>query len=734
MSEYVFTIEVGYASYGFFKLLTKKFERYKYRFRINEAPNRSIPTEWGQPYKLGLTQAHLELLRFRPLSSDSLEEIGSNLAAALFQETIQRIFDTSLATVRRDNKVLRLLFSYEPGIHYLISSVPWECLFYETRAGTGVKEHLGLSPEISIARFITTGDDTYEPCKIADKLRVLGVAPNPQRCLTPLEGAAELSAVSAIADHYKDSVEFCPLPNAEWQDFVIKLSDFKPHVLFYTGHGQVEKKNSILMFQTPNGECDPIPASVFANTLRAQLPNLRVVILSACETGVSPGEHPFASTAGALIKAGIPVVIAMQSRVKEAPAREFALRFITYLLQEYSIDACVNAGRLAVLDAERESRGQETQWPVPVLYLSTRRDLIFDFSESKKIKVERQQKRHLMKEKFPRPTKLFIERPNLYKRLLEEFSVNPVTVVHGPFGSGKTQIISFFCASLINDPALKGDNDEPLFFFVKCQREWKSFDAVLKELDDQGQQLGFQGFRAILTQSTQGDYESGIKQLGALLALNRLVIVFDDYVWDGEPFRHKLFSYLATYLRNSKVYVITSTDSLPNIDAEYSVVKVEGFSEEEARRFLQADGSSDAELSKEIMETAAQVEYLPWYLKIIQAVFKGEVSHSKDEFIAELDKRLDPNQRELLQQMSVLRQPVTLRELAVMLNPADPSEYLKAAFALQSMSILSFTRQLGVELSDKIKEYYRSQLEPGQAADNHRRAAVFYERQAGERN
>jgi len=71
-----------------------------------------------------------------------------------------------------------------------------------------------------------------------------------------------------------------------------------------------------------------------------------------------------------------------------------------------------------------------------------------------------------------------------------------------------------------------------------------------------------------------------------------------------------------------------------------------------------------------------------------------------------------------------------LNALALMLAPDEPAEYLETAHALQSKSILTFTRNLGVELSKELQQRYTSQMKADERRQYHRQAAVFYERQA----
>jgi hypothetical protein len=205
-----------------------------------------------------------------------------------------------------------------------------------------------------------------------------------------------------------------------------------------------------------------------------------------------------------------------------------------------------------------------------------------------------------------------------------------------------------------------------------------------------------------------------------LLALHDLVIVFDDYSWDGPDFWHELFLHLANHLRRSKVFVITSSPQHAGI-GQQARIEVGGFEVDEARKFF-----DDSERIDELMTIAREYDYLPWYLKLIKEVSRKEQRPTPPE----IDYVGTALETEVLMQLSVLRKPVTLNGLALMLAPEEPAEYLEAAHALQNKSILTFTRILGVELSRELQQRYSSRMNEDERRQYHRQAAVFYERQA----
>jgi len=735
MPDRLLRIEVGRATNSLIARL-QGFEKWKYRFRVVQSPTNPDPSDWGQPYSLGASREELSVFRQGFATEGTLVSLGQKLAKAIFQNgQIESIYLSSLHCLRHKHQRLRIVFSFEDSIKALVGNVPWECLYH--LVGSTDREHFGLSRELTVARFIPRTD--VSPLQITQKLVVQVVLPNPHRCYPFLDVNAELSAMQYIAEQCHGAAEFHFLPNAEWTQLTLELAKVRPHVLIFAGHSSLFGKESRLAFQTADCRADHISASKIANEFRQHTGNLKLVVLSACETSTSDVDHPFSNAALALIEAGIPAVVAMQSKIMDVTAREFDVRFFSSLIQQRSLDECINAGRAAIVDVEREmSPGRGTQWAIPVLYLATREESVFDFSTSASVDPEVEVRRSIMEEKFPRVTKYYVDRKELLGRLEADFPGHGVTLVQGPFGSGKTELMSAFCCSKIFAVKNTDDDASDLFFYVKCNKEWATFDELLQELDTQGRKLGFEGFSAVFRQFDPSRQEQNVKHFVELLSQRRYVLVLDDYLWEGSSFWALLFQRAARHLRRSKIYLITSMEGFTgNVDAEYGFMKIGGFTPEEARTFLRGEKTIDLHSLEEMMATAATVDYLPWYLKVIKAL-DGETpplrpfSDQKPlEYFGRVYEGLSRAEKEILQQLSILRKSITLKNIAAMVDPINSADYLRAAYTLQGKSLLTFARNLTVDLAERLKEFCGTRMSAQERMDCHGRAAAFYHLRSG---
>ena len=84
------------------------------------------------------------------------------------------------------------------------------------------------------------------------------------------------------------------------------------------------------MLEDDRGRPDLLPAELLAMLLRSR--NVRLAVLNACETAYA-GQDVWASVAQALVLAGVPAVVAMQSVVIDGQAAAFARSFYRALAQ-----------------------------------------------------------------------------------------------------------------------------------------------------------------------------------------------------------------------------------------------------------------------------------------------------------------------------------------------------------------------------------------------------------------
>lgn len=150
------------------------------------------------------------------------------------------------------------------------------------------------------------------------------------------------------------------------------ISDSAPQIVHFMGHGELDSKRGegVLLLEDGEGIRDALDASTFASFFVGR-PAPRLVILTSCLTGTVGRERvfsAFSSVAAALVGAGLPAVIAMQSELRDHNAIRFAERLYRRVIAKDPVEAAVSAARVALRGADPYT----LDWAVPVLYVCAR--------------------------------------------------------------------------------------------------------------------------------------------------------------------------------------------------------------------------------------------------------------------------------------------------------------------------------------------------------------------------
>ena len=156
------------------------------------------------------------------------------------------------------------------------------------------------------------------------------------------------------------------------------------HIVHFDGHGgyghpdpsrsrhQFKGAEGHLIFEDVEGQGDAVPAQKLTPLLTEH--RIPIMVLNACQSARidAEAEDPFASTAAALLKAGIRSVVAMGYNLYVSGAEQFVPAFYRRLLQSGNVAEATRAGRKAMLEDEDRTcvygKYPLQDWLVPVLY------------------------------------------------------------------------------------------------------------------------------------------------------------------------------------------------------------------------------------------------------------------------------------------------------------------------------------------------------------------------------
>lgn len=285
-----------------------------------------------------------------------LEEYGRRLYAYLFGDG-QRL--ANFLEFNADPRApLALTLAMHPNAAPLWR-LPWEYL-HDGREFWGLtgRFHLNRQPA-------GLGELTPEPVPLPLRLLVIVSAPDDQQELDTEEEIGVLQeALDEALRQGRVQVEYAD--DATLDNIGAQIRAFTPHVIHYTGHGAYDKQGerSYLALEDDLGRTRKAGIAELKPHLTAAR-DLRLVVLSGCQTGQTSDQDAFRGVAAGLLKLDIPAVVAMQFAILDNSAIRLAGAFYGALARGETAAAALQAARVALW---QDADGPGYDWGIPALY------------------------------------------------------------------------------------------------------------------------------------------------------------------------------------------------------------------------------------------------------------------------------------------------------------------------------------------------------------------------------
>ncbi len=322
-----------------------------------EANTDAAATAVGQLTLDPLTRMTIEvfedlLRRDRIERNEELVVLGSYLYKALFTGAVEKLFLEELKAARDAQKRLRLQLTFTGEQEHLIH-LPWEFLY---SSDPQMGDFLATRVDLVLSRYmpIPGGRTTLAPD--VGPLKVLIAVSRAQGPgLGDIIAKPVIQAIEQLGQEEQTRpkqagvlVRVLEQPNTT--NLQAELTDFKPHIFHFIGHGRFEnKKAEIALTQVGSPAvfwCDD--AMLLKCFQRAQaFP--RLVFLQMCEGG-EIGYNQLALTsftgfAPRLLSAQIPAVVAMKYIISNQDAIKLSKMFYQALAQGKGVDEAIQLGR-----------------------------------------------------------------------------------------------------------------------------------------------------------------------------------------------------------------------------------------------------------------------------------------------------------------------------------------------------------------------------------------------------
>ncbi|MGB8648224.1 MAG: CHAT domain-containing protein [Anaerolineae bacterium] len=330
-----------------------------YRARVLNSPAGQAVADFTLPFTPQDLAALAEALR--PLdehSAQAARTFGVRLFDLLFGSDVQIAFHSSLEQAARDGMGLR--------VRLRLSDVPeladfsWELLY-----STPLDRFLVLSSETPVVRYLD----------LLESIRALAVKP-PLRVLAVIASPTDLPALDverewgnlnqALTDLLASGLlELERLEPPTFAALQQQLRQGEYHILHFVGHGvfDPQAQDGSLAFEDESQQMRRVISRDIGMALHDHR-SLRLVVLNACEGAKTSTTNPFGGTAQALVRQGLPAVIAMQAAITDEAAIVFSHEFYSAMAAGYPVDGALGEARKMI-----KSQVNAVEWALPVLYL-----------------------------------------------------------------------------------------------------------------------------------------------------------------------------------------------------------------------------------------------------------------------------------------------------------------------------------------------------------------------------
>jgi len=294
-----------------------------------------------------------------------LREFGSEMFRIVFREaaSIAQKLSSSLDIVEQRSETvdgLRIKLTIEPPE---MAALPWEYVFDERQGDTG---YMCLRHKSPMVRFLDFGRATTT-FSIKGRLNVLGIVANPRGEWDNLDTEQERNrideAIASIPD--KNLVNFRWVPGDTHEHLLEMMQREAWHVFHFIGHGGVQNDEGFIVLGDGRGGADQLTAADLALTLQSS-GALKLAILNCCESA-----RGTANPAEALVRLGIPAVVAMQYPITDEAAVRFSSQFYKSLLMGQSLERSLTMARVWI------RKRSKLEWAIPVLFTRASSDALF---------------------------------------------------------------------------------------------------------------------------------------------------------------------------------------------------------------------------------------------------------------------------------------------------------------------------------------------------------------------
>ena len=291
----------------------------------------------------------------KPTAGD-LTNFGNRLFKLVIRDKVKTLYD-QLPT----SYVRILILSDSPKLQ----SMPWEFIQEPGKAS-------GPRRNRSVVRIVST-IGVPKPKPLDKKIRVLFAYANPQDQPGVVSWDNVLQSIKLSLFSWVDPSKLELVPKREVTSIGLlkELQQNQYDIFHFSGHGTVYQGVGRLILNDGQDNSAYITASQLARNLRDR--DIKLVVLSACQTASGDFESEFSVIAQTLVSEGIAAVVANQLPVYDETIAPFVGTMYDQLMRFGDIDKAVSEARMMLAETLNTNNLSATDdakpdWGIPTLY------------------------------------------------------------------------------------------------------------------------------------------------------------------------------------------------------------------------------------------------------------------------------------------------------------------------------------------------------------------------------
>ncbi len=426
----------------------------------------------------------------------------------VFAGELGKYFKKCFEEAQKSGAGIRICLQFDESAQE-IAALPWEFLY-------DGKDFFVTNRDTLISRLPSGINKVkYSPLESILRMLVVISSPNDPRVAplnTELEQEVILESIDKLQREHKMEVDFTEDATFETIENYLNEKDY--HIVHFTGHGSYseEKNKGYLVLETDDGKAREVDNGAISDLLAGR--NVRLVVLSACQSGKTSNKETYADLSSHLARKNIPAVVAMQYSILDPSATKFAETFYRAIANNKPVDLALTEARIVMKNAEK-SNGID--FATPVLYLSDP-----ECVTTGKIKSEASElsNKPMMLGEMQMMKKGFVGRRKELRILQKDFTsdVKRAAIIYGFGGIGKTVLATRL--------ALKMSQSFDGIFGMKCRATTRPED-VLNGFNAFLNLAGISQLNQILFQPLP--LEAKTAALVSILNQRRYLIIFDNF-------------------------------------------------------------------------------------------------------------------------------------------------------------------------------------------------------------